>query len=96
LRLPAGVTTIGANAFYGCTNLTAITLPSTLTTIGGSAFYNCTNLATVTCEATMPPTLGATVFPNATTQIKVPADSVTAYQAATNWSGYASRISAID
>ncbi len=38
------VTAIGPNAFYGCTDLTSVTLPSTLTTIGSYAFYNCDGL----------------------------------------------------
>jgi hypothetical protein len=33
-----GVTSIGANVFVGCTNLTSVALPNSLTTIGGSAF----------------------------------------------------------
>ena len=41
-------TSIGRSAFYGCTNLTAITLPDGLTSIGGYAFSDCTNLTTIT------------------------------------------------
>jgi len=94
--LPSGITSIGANAFQNCTSLTQITLPTTLTTIGASAFNGCNSLATVTCLAVSPPTLGTTVFPNATTQIKVPLDSVETYKTATNWSSYASRIVPIE
>lgn len=38
------LTTIGDNAFNGCTNLALTELPESLTTIGVSAFYACENL----------------------------------------------------
>ncbi len=40
-----GVTSVGACAFYCCTNLVSITLPDSLTRIDGEAFYCCTSLA---------------------------------------------------
>lgn len=42
-----GGETIGANAFYECSNLTTLILPEGLTSIGNSAFYNCTGLTTI-------------------------------------------------
>ena len=42
------VTTIGEDAFHGCTGLTGITLPNSVTTIGSSAFYNCSSLTSIT------------------------------------------------
>ncbi len=41
------VITIGDNAFYGCSNLTGITIPNSITTIGNYTFYNCSNLTTI-------------------------------------------------
>ena len=35
------VTSIGYDAFCGCTNLTSITLPASVTSIEGAAFYGC-------------------------------------------------------
>ena len=35
------VTTIGTNAFYGCSGLTSMTIPASVTTIGNDAFKNC-------------------------------------------------------
>ena len=37
-------TNIPSYAFYGCSNLTSITLPSNVTSIGDYAFYNCSNI----------------------------------------------------
>lgn len=43
-----GVTTVGDYAFYGCENLTSVTLPDTVTQIGKLAFYGCKELRTLT------------------------------------------------
>lgn len=42
------VTSIGNSAFFGCANLTSVTIPDSVTSIGNNAFYNCTSLASVT------------------------------------------------
>jgi hypothetical protein len=38
------VTSIGYRAFYGCSNLTSITIPKGVTSIGDYAFSWCSNL----------------------------------------------------
>ena len=42
------VTTIGENAFYGCTDLTGITIPGTVNYIGYYAFEGCSSLTSIT------------------------------------------------
>ena len=42
------VTIIESRAFYGCTDLTSITLPEGLTSIGDDAFTRCSGLTSIT------------------------------------------------
>ena len=48
VTIGAGVTSVGKNAFLGCTALTAVTLPSSVTTIGAFAFVGCKALTGIT------------------------------------------------
>lgn len=45
--IPDSVTTIGANAFAECKNLTNVYIPGSVTTIGTQAFHSCTKLKSV-------------------------------------------------
>ena len=95
ITLPASLTSIGNNAFSNCTSLTDITLPASLTSIGNYVFEYCTKLKTMTVNANTPPTLGSGAIPSTIDAIYVPDESVAAYQAATNWSSFASKIKGI-
>ena len=90
------LTSIGSELFSGCSSLTEIALPSSLTSIGQAAFNGCSSLQYIRIEATTPPTLASTnAIPSTIGAIYVPDESVAAYQAATNWSSFASKIKGI-
>ena len=96
ITIPNSVTTIGARAFRFCSGLTSVVIPNSVTRIGYGAFKGCTSLTNVTVNATTPPDLGGDAFDNTNNApIYVPSASVSAYQSASGWSNYASRITAI-
>ena len=51
--IPTGVTSIGDDAFAGCTGLTSITIPANVTSIGGGAFKGCTGLTSIEIPVTV-------------------------------------------
>ena len=52
--IPNSVTSIGFEAFFGCSDLSSITIPNSVTFIGEGAFGNCSGLASITVEAGNP------------------------------------------
>ena len=52
MEMSSGVTSIGTQAFYRCTNLTSITIPNSVTSIDRDAFYYCTSLKTINYTGT--------------------------------------------
>ena len=48
ITIPSSLTSIGYEAFQGCTSLTNVTIPNSVTSIGGSAFGWCTSLTSIT------------------------------------------------
>ncbi len=75
--LPEELTSIGYNAFYGCTRLSMIDLPAGLTDINGFAFYQCTSLMKIEFPAGLE-SIGDSAFKGCTslTAVSIP-DSVT-------------------
>ena len=73
-----GITTIGDNAFDGCTSLTTIAIPDSVTTIGIAAFAGCSSLTTIAIPDSVT-TIGIAAFDGCTslTAVAIP-DSVTA------------------
>jgi len=73
------ITSIGQQAFQGCSTLTGITMPNTLTNIEGNAFQTCISLTSVTIPAsvtsienqafTVCPNLTSVTFQGANTNI---------------------------
>lgn len=49
-KIPAGVSSIGAGAFTGCTKLTKLVIPGYVSDIGKSAFSGCTGLTELVFE----------------------------------------------
>jgi|GEM_PF-2295788 len=47
IEIPLGVSSIGSNAFDGCSDLKSVTLPGGLKSIGEKAFYDCTSLTSI-------------------------------------------------
>lgn len=53
LTFDGEVTTIGENAFSGCSNLASISLPEGVMTIGANAFVNCSSLSEITLPSSL-------------------------------------------
>ena len=98
ITIPNKVTTIGDGAFQSCQSLSNITIPDNVTSIVASAFSNCRGVAEYHILSENVPTLGTNAFYNITSDcvIYVPYSAdhsiLNAYQTATNWSTYASKM----
>ena len=90
------ITTVSSSALRAMGALTDLILPSTLTSLADASIFSCGALKRVVCYATTPPSRYSNVFSQSSLEyIKVPANSVSAYKAASDWSSYASIIQAI-
>lgn len=90
IELPEGKTTVlPMRAFRECYGLKEITIPASVTALGGEVFYNA-GVLDYYFYPTTPPTINTTDFTGIgkNTVIHVPADSLEAYQTATNWATY--------
>ena len=77
---PESVTSIWYYAFWGCSNLTSITIPSNVTEIRSGVFYGCSNLTSITIPTSVT-SIGDYAFQNCSslTSITIPS-SVTSIE----------------
>jgi hypothetical protein len=92
--LPKSLTTIGDYAFYHCPELYTITIPDAVTSIGIEAFRRCSKLNSFYIKNRNPSsvTLGTNIFQEtsiSTGILYVPSGTKSAYQAASQWSSFA-------
>ena len=87
-----GTLTIADSAFSGCSSLTGVTIGNSVTSIGTSVFYGCSSLTQLILFPSTPPTLGSNAIPDNVQSIYVQQSSKATYQAATNWTTFASKI----
>lgn len=97
IEIPDSVVSIGQGAFNGCTGLTTIAIPDSVTSIAMGAFQNSSNLYTIDFgpgREDIPVLGGGTAFAGLASdyQILVPAELLTDWKAANNWSSIASHI----
>ena len=62
-EIPEGVTSFAADAFWGCKNLTNVTIPSSIKTIPDSAFSMCSGLKSITIPESVT-SIGCGAFEN--------------------------------
>ena len=85
------VTTIGANAFNGCTALKNISIGSGIENVGSKAFANCRKLEDVYCYVVRYPMTDDDIFENSYIEfatLHVPNKSINQYKNKVPWSGF--------
>ena len=97
LIIPDSCVGAGSSSFFGMTALKKLTLGTSFINVADYAFSGMASLDEMIVKRTTPPNIHSTTFDSmkSTCVIKVPAASLAAYQAAPNWSAFASRIQAI-
>ena len=84
-----GLTTIGEEAFSGCSNLESVSIPENIATIGDKVFYNCDKLKGVYAYMPTPPAITEATFANyATATLSVCRNCKTAYSNADVWKNF--------
>ncbi|MBR1752496.1 MAG: leucine-rich repeat domain-containing protein [Ruminococcus sp.] len=73
VTIPKSVKTIGAGAFYRCSNLKSVKIPKSVNSICGGAFFDCIGLETIIIPNSIK-SIGKTAFSNCTSlkKVKIP------------------------
>ncbi|AEF84138.1 surface antigen BspA [Treponema primitia ZAS-2] len=98
IKLPNSLTIINDGAFSGCHLLARFDFPYSLNSMGYNIFYSYYDppaLTTLIVRAVNPPAWDGSMY-RSSIIIYVPDASVDAYQGASNWSAYASKIKPIN
>lgn len=76
------VTEIGSSAFFGCGNVTSVSVGANVSKISAKAFYNCKKLKKITISSTKLKSVGKNALKNisAKAKIKVPKKKLNAYK----------------
>lgn len=92
--IPDSITNIDDSSFKNCYSLVSVTIPDSVSIIDSGAFSYCGSVKEYYFMSDTPPSIVADVFDGHSSDviIYVPAASVDAYKAATNWSNLASQI----
>ena len=88
------VNNIDYKAFYGCNDMTSLTIPSTITHMCDYVVNGCHKLKKLIVMATAPPAISDVTFIDYDVPLYVPEESVSEYKAADGWKKF-SRIFAI-
>ena len=93
ITLPDTLVSIGNYFLSNCYGITSITIPDKVTSMGSWNFNYCNSLSEIHMLPKTPPTLGSTISSMPSDCIiYVPQGCLNAYQTATNWSTYASKM----
>ena len=91
VTIPNSVTSVGREAFYGCSGLISVTIPNSVKVIYENAFSECPNLENVYCYAESFSYIPDDIFNGSYIEyatLHVPSSAFSYYQTTTPWSDF--------